>query len=115
MARLRSDIWVAAYLRRAMSAGAFAAVRRKGVAESGAIFIKIDRLDGVCALYGPAPQSFAGVNDPERRFIRLHDAETLGLAEAEARLVKEMRFDPDLWIVEIEDKPFRTFLDDAAG
>lgn len=114
MARLRSDIWVAAYLRRAMSAGAFAAVRRKGVAEAGAIFIKIDRLDGACALYGPAPQSFAERDDPERRFMRLHDGETMPVAEADARLAREMKFDSDLWIVEIEDKSLRSFLDDAA-
>ena len=32
-------------------------------------------------------------------------------ADIEARLVREMRFDPDLWIVEIEDRAGRNFLD----
>ena len=44
--RLKSGIWVAAYLRRCNVEGAFAAVRRRGAEEAGAIFIKINRLDG---------------------------------------------------------------------
>ena len=34
-------------------------------------------------------------------------------AELEARLVKEIRFDPDLWIVEVEDRAGRNFLDNV--
>jgi len=112
MPRLRSDIWIAAYIRRAMAEGAFAALRRKGVAEAGAIFIKIDRLDGTCLLFGPAPQSLAD-DDGARRFTRLHQADSIAVPDAEQRLHKELRFDSDLWIVEIEDKQGRHFLDDA--
>ena len=43
--RLKSGIWVAAYLRRCNVEGAFAAVRRRGAEEAGAVFIKISRLD----------------------------------------------------------------------
>ena len=55
--RLKSGIWVAAYVRRCHIEGAFAAVRRRGAEEAGAVFIKINRLDGTGVLYGPAPQS----------------------------------------------------------
>ncbi len=41
--RLKSGIWVAAYLRRCNIEGAFAAVRRHGAEEAGAVFIKINR------------------------------------------------------------------------
>jgi hypothetical protein len=104
--RLRSDIWVAAYLRRRNADGAFAALRRRGAAEAGAIFVKIDRLDGQAALYGPAPQSLAGALPlgVDRLFVRLHDPDWLTVADAEARLEREIRFDPDLWIVEVEDR-----------
>ena len=34
-------------------------------------------------------------------------------ADIEARLVREIRFDPDVWIVEVEDRAGRHFLDDA--
>src|SRR6202000_2022054 len=54
--RLKSAIWVAAYIRRCQTEGIFAAVRRHGADEAGAIFIKVNRLDGRADLYGPAPQ-----------------------------------------------------------
>ncbi len=107
-ARLRSDFWVAAYLRRVASEGAAAVQRRRGAAEAGAIFIKIDRLDGTAMLLGPAAQSEA---DPggDRRFTALMKADAAS-SEVEARLQRELRFDPDLWIVEIEDRAGRSFL-----
>ena len=55
--RLKSGIWVAAYLRRCNIEGAAAVVRRRGANEAGAIFIKINKLDGAAVLYGPAPQT----------------------------------------------------------
>jgi hypothetical protein len=34
-------------------------------------------------------------------------------AEIEARLRKDLKYDPDVWIVEVEDRQGRHFLDDA--
>src|SRR5438552_3762380 len=42
--RIRSAIWVAAYLRRCQVEGAPAVLRRRGAEEAGAIFIKNGRL-----------------------------------------------------------------------
>ncbi|MBO0753267.1 MAG: DUF1491 family protein, partial [Bradyrhizobiaceae bacterium] len=53
--RLKSGIWVSAYIRRCYAEGVFAAVRRRGAEEAGAIFIKVNRLDGTADVYGPAP------------------------------------------------------------
>ena len=115
--RLRSDIWVSAFLRRSAFEGITAVLRKRGAAEAGAIFIMIDRLDGSCALYGPAPQSEVPDADAargvERRWSRLHKAEWLTPPEAEARLTKEMRFDGDLWVVEVEDRQGRVLFDVA--
>jgi hypothetical protein len=107
--RLRSDFWVAAYLRRCGVEGAAAVLRRRGAAEAGAILVKIDRLDGTGALFGPAPQSEVGGD--ERRFARLHNADWIETAAAETRLQREIGFDSDLWIVEVEDRLGRNFLD----
>jgi hypothetical protein len=107
LARLRSDIWVSAYLRRCGVEGAFAVLRRRGAAEAGAIFIKVDRLDGSVALFGPAPQS----DGWDRAFTRCHKEEWIHPAQVEARLTREISFDPDLWIIEVEDRPGRVFLD----
>jgi hypothetical protein len=108
--RLKSAIWVAAYVRRCHIEGAFAAVRRRGAEEAGAIFVKLNRLDGTAELFGPAPQSaFDDARPADRLFSRCLEAapET----KIEERLARELRFDPDAWIVEVEDRAGRHFLD----
>ncbi len=109
--RLRSDFWVAAYLRRVDGEGLQAVLRRRGAAEAGAIFIKLDYLDGQAALYAPLPQALAVAEDGIRRWQRAHLPETLDTAIIEEKIAKEMRFDRDLWLVEVEDKAGRHFLD----
>jgi hypothetical protein len=100
MARLTSDFWVSAYLRQAGLEGLVAVLRRRGAREAGAIFVKLDRLDGTAALYGPAPQALAE-DDGERRFQLLLDSDPLAI---EDRVARELRFDSDLWVVEIENR-----------
>ena len=53
--RLKSEIWVRAYLRRCQTQNVPAVVVRRGDEAAGAIFICVDRLDGTVSLYGPAP------------------------------------------------------------
>ena len=88
-------------------------MRRRGAEEAGAVFIKINRLDGTGTLYAPAPQSaFDEAKPAERIFAAALGGERPAAdADIEARLVKEIRFDPDVWIVEVEDRAGRTFLD----
>src|SRR5271170_8138732 len=100
--RIRSDFWVAAYIRRCGIEGAAAVLGRRGAAEAGAIFIKIDRLDGSTALYGPAPQS--EVEGGDRHFARLHASDWVDAKAAQERLRREIAFDVDLWVVEVEDR-----------
>jgi hypothetical protein len=108
--RLRSDIFVAAYVRRRNGENTFTVVRRKGAAEAGTIFIMVDQLNGSADLYGPAPQSAFDDTSPERRFQRI-SKDGDGPAEIEARLQKEQRFDSDLWIIDVEDKTGTHHLD----
>ena len=89
---------------------AFAALRRRGAPEAGAIFVKIDRLDGTAALYGPAPQSEIG-HDGMHRFRLLQDLDWVSAGDVELRLQRELKFDPDLWFVEIEDRAGRPFVE----
>jgi hypothetical protein len=104
--RLKSSIWVAAYLRRCQVEGAFAGMRRRGAEEAGVVFIAINRLDGTATLYGPAPQTHA--EPGERAFaVVLYGSE----ADIEARIAREMKFDPDIWVIEVEDRAGRHFLD----
>ncbi len=108
-ARLTSEFWVSAYLRRCAVEGVVAVLRRRGAAEAGAIMIKVDRLDGTATLLGPAPQSEAAESG-ERGFAPLHRDAVIDAGAAEDRLKRETSFDPDLWIVEVEDRQGRTFL-----
>jgi hypothetical protein len=99
--RITSDFFVSALVRRVFSAGGFAAIERHGAAEAGAVFIRVRFRDGSETLFGPAPQAMFGADEAgERRFeIRL----ARGDADAVAAIVaREAKFDPDLWVVELE-------------
>jgi hypothetical protein len=110
--RLKSAIWVAAYLRRCNLEGAFAAVRRRGADEAGAIFIKLNRLDGTAELFGPAPQSaFDEARPAERAFIGCIKGQPVEEAKVEERIGRELRFDSDAWVLEVEDRAGRHFLE----
>ncbi|MBF9195264.1 DUF1491 family protein [Microvirga terrestris] len=112
MVRLRSDFWVSAYLRRCSLEGLDAALRKRGSAEAGAIYVKVDHLDGTASLYGPAPQLFLD-DSGERLFAPVLQGSTP--LDVEERMARELRFDPDLWLVEVDDRQGRHFLDLAPG
>ncbi len=109
--RLKSAIFVSALIRRAQVEGANAMLLRRGAEEAGAIFVKVIAADGSAALYGPAPQSaFEEAYPVDRRFSVVVPPGRPE-AEAAARIAKEVRFDPDLFLVEITDREGRHFLD----
>ena len=109
--RLKSSIWVAAYLRRCQNAGIFGAVRRRGAEEAGAVFVNVATLDGNAMLYMPAPQTVYDDSRPVERIFMPTSPQPLPEQSVEERLAKEIRFDPDAWIIETEDKAGRHFLD----
>jgi hypothetical protein len=109
--RLKSSIWVAAYLRRCQSEGVYGAVRRRGAEEAGAVFVKVALLDGNAALYVPAPQTVYDESRPVERIFTPASKEPVPEKSVEDRLAKEIRFDSDIWIVETEDRAGRHFLD----
>ena len=104
--RLKAGIFVRALIRRVEVAGASAYVARKGSEEAGAIFIQISRLDGTCTVLNQARDA-----DGERVWARPL-GETSDIEKAAAYFERQIKYDPDLWIVEIEDREGRTFLDD---
>src|SRR5262245_37477450 len=99
--RITSDLWVSALTRRVFAEGGFAAVVRRGATEAGAIFVVTQNRLDQSTLFGPAPQSAYDEGRPDERqfgvLIAAGDAEAV-----EARIAKEMRFDSDIWVVEIE-------------
>src|SRR5262249_53592222 len=113
--RLKSNIWVAAYLRRCQAEGVFGAVRRRGAEEAGAVFVKVSSLDGNAMLYAPAPQTVYDDSRPIERFFVPSSPKPVPEAAVEERISKEIRFDPDAWVVETEDREGRHFLELAKG
>ena len=82
-------------------------LRRRGAGEAGAIFISVDYLDGRVDFYGPAPPRMDESDEGTRRFDRiLSDVNGLDVSE---RMEREVKFDSDLWWVEIEDRQGRCF------
>lgn len=88
------------------------AVVNKGASDAGAIFVKVNRLDGTFDLFGPAPQALVETHQShDRQFECLISAAPED--EIDARLRREGEFDPDFWLVEVEDRQARHFLDIA--
>jgi len=112
--RLRTDFFVAALRRRAEAAGAVVTIARRGAAEAGAVFVLVDRRNGRFDLYGPAPQSVFDEDRPSDRLFSRVAADQTDDAMRE-RMTRELRFDADLWQVDIEDPQGRHFLDVVAG
>lgn len=108
--RVTSGLWVAAFIRRCHGEDAPAVVMRRGAEEAGAIFVVVDRLDGSHDLYAPAPQAeFSEAAPSDRLFQRVFEA--LGGEAIQAAIEREVRFDPDVWVVAVEDRSGRSFLD----
>jgi hypothetical protein len=114
--RLKTGLWVAAYLRRCNVEGLAAVVRRRGAEEAGAVFVRVSRLDGTSDLFGPAPQSeFEAAETGGRAFAPSLSTRSASDADVEAYLARQIKFDPDIWIVEVEDRAGRNFLDVIPG
>lgn len=86
------------------------AVARRGAEEAGAIFVLVEKPGRRFDLYGPAPQAVFQTESASDRLFSLL-ASDLTEPASQARLEQEIRFDPDLWIVEITDRQGRAFLD----
>lgn len=108
--RLKSELWLRAYIRTCASADCPAFVVRHGDDDAGAPFIKINHLDGTASLYGPAPAGFDEVAEGQR-FTAIFDKPDTPESEVDRYIERQCEFDPDLWLIEVEDAKRRHFLD----
>ena len=101
---LSTDIWVGALIRRAELGGAFATVVRKGDPRAGAVLLKtFNPMDRVSSIYAEA---FRG--DGER--VWMQPTSSHEEPDLDQYVERAVRVDPDLWVIEIEDKQGRHFL-----
>ena len=104
--RLKAGIFVRALTRRAEAAGANAFVVRMGSEEAGAVILKISKLDGTCLILNQARAGDGALVWAQPLSGWCEDA------RAAPWLDKQIKGDPDLWIVEIEDRKGRAFVDE---
>lgn len=100
MSPLRSDIWVAAFVRRHNDLGHICVVSRRGDPIAGQVLITLDHLNGTMSLFTPAPTAAREEETADRIFqLRLDHAEPAKVTE---RIAREADFDPDLWVIDLE-------------
>jgi hypothetical protein len=105
MSRLTADMWVSAYLRRLSMINIPAFITAKGDATAGAVLVKLSTLDGQACAY---QRSFDLMSD-ERVWVVLAEGAD---AQVEAALEKQKSVDPDIWVIEVEDRDGRHLLDE---
>ena len=104
---LSTDIWVSALIRRAELSGAFGMVIRKGDARAGAVLVKVlHRPQGTARLYTEATRL-----DGERVWMQPVASEEEPVLDA--YIERTVRVDPDVWVVEVDDREGRHFLTEA--
>lgn len=102
--RLTAEFWVAAYLTRLRLADIPAFVTARGDRTAGAVIVKVNSLDGRARAF---QRSFGPAG------ARVWAVLTEGAdAEVDAALARQRGYDPDLWIIELEDRAGRSLLDE---
>ena len=105
-ARLKAEIWVKAFIRKCAVSDVPAVLVRRGDDTAGVVLVKVNHLDGHAHVYAPARRG-----DGTRIWIQ--GAGGLKLeADIDAYIEKQIRFDPDIWVIEVEDSQGRHFLDE---
>lgn len=103
--RLTAEFWVAAYLTRLRLADIPVFVTRKGDATAGSVIVKLNTLDGQARVF---QRSFDLISGERNWVVLVEGPET----DVDASVVKQAGFDPDLWVIEVEDRAGRHLLDE---
>ena len=105
MIRLTSDIWVAAYLTRLRLADIPAFVVQRGDATAGAVLVKLNLLDGQGIVFQRSFDFESGA----RNWVELISGDE---ADLDLAIGRQRDFDPDVWVIEVEDRLGRHLLDE---
>ncbi|MDE3080273.1 MAG: DUF1491 family protein [Paracoccaceae bacterium] len=106
MTRLTTRFWVDAYLARLRFADIAAYVTAHGDDTAGAVLVKLSPLDGTAQAFQRSFDLMTG----NRAWVTLAEGPE---AEVDTAIARQRRTDPDLWVIEVEDRQGRTLLDQA--
>jgi hypothetical protein len=104
MSHLKAKIWVDALIRRAELGLASIYVIRRGDEDAGAVLVKVVKSRTLADLYLPAR------DEAGDRIWTIYQGQSLPEIEIDTYCGKRIEQDPDLWVVEIEDRAGRNFL-----
>ena len=104
MAKLATGIWVSAYLMRLSLEGIHAHVVKKGDTTAGAVAIKVATMNGRASFFTRG----YGSDGTIAWQAQIEDA---GEVDVDAALARQRGYDPDLWVIEVEDPRGRHMLD----
>lgn len=105
-ARLTARFWVDAYLARLRLLDIPAFVVAHGDDTGGAVLVKLNTLDGQARLFHRTFDLMSG--------DRVWDVLADGVErDVDATLARQRATDPDLWVIEVEDRQGRHLLDQA--
>lgn len=97
--RLPVHLWIDAQLRPLNDLGVFYYIHKRGEKNSGIILLKINRLDGFCKLL-IQQRDFEG----KLGWMNALQVEIVEESKADAYIQRSSLRDPDLWVIEIEDR-----------
>lgn len=95
-ARIKAGIWVSAALRLGMLDGKPGVVVRKGDADAGGVLVKLHGRSGSMVL-----SQFRDM-EGELAWMRSTGPEPVPEQAADDYITKQLRFDPDLWVLEFD-------------
>ncbi|MBN2907139.1 MAG: DUF1491 family protein [Rhodobacteraceae bacterium] len=105
MTRLTAELWVSAYMTRLRLIGIPAFVVAHGDDTAGAVLVKLNTLDGQARAFQRSFDLASG----DRIWGALVEGDE---ASVDAAIARQRGFDPDLWVIEVEDREGRHLLDD---
>jgi hypothetical protein len=108
--RLKAAIWISAHLRICAAQGITATVVRHGDDVAGSVLIKLSFLDGRARVLEP---TFG--RKGERVWRAVTGPEAVEEVKADEAIARALKRDPDLWVLEIEDRLGRHGLTDPVA
>lgn len=106
MNRLVTSFWIQAYLTRLRLQDIQGFVVAHGDDTAGALLVKVNTLDGQAAAW----QRGFDVTTETRGWVELIAGDE---PEVDQAIARQRGFDPDLWVVEVEDRQGRHLLGEA--